>query len=261
MLVRKESKIYKVENKKLCKESIESKSRFDSSFEQLKSLAKRLQKEFGKQVTDEMIVVFWAKDDEGTPVLVKGAYNYWTGDEELTMTEIAKGAYPSTFMKNLDAYVEKEPEFISEYLSEEVANGIIDAYDLEEHFLDLQKVMWKRGAVGVDYKALYKYMKDKHDIKEDFDDFLDTCYDLEADHDVSIVEYGWNYSTKEQGNFWYGRSNHVKGPVFGEVISIDESQDIVGWGGYDLDNSDINEKGVRRLARNIKNGTTERPRY
>lgn len=252
----------KVENKTFSRrkrmfEGFASQDSFESSIKELQDIARKIRDEYGEEVTDEMNVVFWAKDDDGTPCLVEGAYNYWSGDEELTMTELADGASPDGFIKALDEYIAKEPEFIAEYLAEHVARGVIDEFDLDADWGELQDIMWKRGDTGVDYNALYDAIKDELDGMDE-DEFVDHCQqEFEVDHDHSEVDYGWEYSTVNQGNLFYGRSNHAKGPTFGEEINLWDSIDLNDEFGFEID---LNEDGLWDLAEKIANNETESPR-
>ena len=259
MLVRKENKIIcrrsvRENNrfKRYCRESFDSEDSFNSAFNDLVQCAKRMLNKYGKDVTDEINVVFWAKDGDGTPCLVNGAYNYWSGDAELTLTEIADGEKVNNFVKKIDAYIKKEPDYLKEYLVEDVVNNVVDEFDLDINSRDL---LDKIGNT-TDYKSLYRIIKGSlNGISEE--DFFDFCYSAEenSSFDSGLVEYGWTYSTVNQGNLWYGRSNSVKGLIFCEDIfaSRDSSEAYV--------NDDINQKGLEDLARKIKNGTQERLRY
>jgi hypothetical protein len=236
--------------KKFCNERVDSKTDFDSSYTNLKVLARQLKKEFGKEVTDEINVVFWAKDEDGAPCLVNGAYNYWSGDAEYTLSEIADGAYPRDFMKALDKYIEDLPSYLREITAENVADALIHTYNLDIDRRELQEII---DNVHFDYEKLYDVLSRSHELKGDKHKFFNFCSD--AEEMVSDCKYGWEYSTVEQGNLWYGRSNSVKGPVFYERI------DMFDHNADDFNESDINESGLRRLAEKIAKHTTERPRY
>lgn len=239
-------------------EGFASQDSFESSLKELQDIARQIRDEYGEEVTDEMNVVFWAKDDDGTPCLVKGAYNYWSGDAELTMTELADGASPDGFIKDLDEYIAKAPEFIAEYLAEYVAESVIEEFNLDADRWELQEIMWKQGDTGVDYNALYNAIKDELDGMDE-DEFVEHCQeDFEPDHDRSGVDYGWEYSTVNQGNLFYGRSNHVDGPTFGEEIYLWDSIDMNDEFGIDIE---LNEDGLWDLAEKIANNETESPRY
>lgn len=241
-------------------ESFESKSNFDSAFSELKDLAQKLKKEYGEKVTDEMHVVFWAKDNTGTPCLVQGTYNHWSGDEELTMTEIADGDRPNSFLSKLDKCINKEGENVAYFYAEAVGKYIKDEYDVDDSVAELRDVLYKAGSTDVDFDALVSHLKDEGFEIEDEDNFIEECAQACGDKDHSIIVYGWEYSTVNQGNLFYGRTNHVDGPDFGEVVTLYETENIREWdGNYGAE--DINEKGVRKLAEAIKKGTIEAPRY
>ena len=241
-------------------EAFESQDNFEQAYLELQSVAKKLVKEYGEEVTDEMNVVFWAKDGDGTPCLVEGAYNYWSGDAELTMTEIANGERPNGFISKLDRFIEKEPEYVAMFLAEHVAHAVRDDLNLGADWQELRDIMWKEGDMGIDFDALVSYVRDNFDVDEDDIDEMD--YDsYAADHEESFLSYGWEYSTVNQGNLFYGRTNHVEGPTFGEVIMVGgSSEDIREWDG-NYESEDINEKGLRKLADAIAQGKTESPRW
>lgn len=243
-------------------EAFESQDNFENAYRELQSFAKKLVKEYGEEVTDEMNVVFWAKDENGTPCLVEGAYNYWSGDAELTMTEIANGASPNGFISKLDKCIDRRGAYVAEYYAEAVAEDVIDRFDLDIYRTDLQSIIWNDGDTSVDFQALISYLRDDCGIEiDDEDRLIDDIENSCGDHDNAIIEYGWEYSTVEQGNLWYGRSNHADGPIFGEVVLIGGySENIREWDGNDA-REDINEKGLRKLADAIAQGKTERPRW
>lgn len=241
-------------------EAFETQGKFEASIRELQKLARDIRSEYGDDVADEINVVFWAKDGTGTPCLVEGSYNYWSGDEELTFSELADGAVPSSFISKLDRYIEKEPEYIAMFLAEHVANAVRDDLNLDADWQELKDIMWKEGDRDIDFDALVSYVRDNFDVDEDDLDEMD--YDsYAADHEESFLSYGWEYSTVNQGNLWYGRTNHVEGPTFGEVIMVGgSSEDIREWDGAHSE-EDINEKGLRKLADAIAQGKTERPRW
>lgn len=88
-------------------EEYESLESFHEKLDELEQVAQELVDKYGKEVTDNMNVIFWAKDENGTPVLVEGDYKYWSGDEEITISEIAEGERPVDFEKKLKkAFIE-----------------------------------------------------------------------------------------------------------------------------------------------------------
>lgn len=254
----------RVNNRRLRRrfEAFESQDNFEQAYRELQSFAKKLVKEYGEEVTDEMNVVFWAKDENGTPCLVEGAYNHWSGDAELTMTEIANGERPNGFISKLDKCIDRRGAYVAEYYAEAVAEDVIDRFDLDISRMDLQSIIWNDGDTSVDFQALISYLRDDCGIEiDDEDRLIDAIENSCGDHDNEIIEYGWEYSTVEQGNLWYGRSNHADGPIFGEVVLIGGySENIREWDGND-EREDINEKGLRKLADAIAQGKTERPRW
>lgn len=132
-------------------EAFESQDNFENAYRELQSFAKKLVKEYGEEVTDEMNVVFWAKDENGTPCLVEGAYNYWSGDAELTITEIANGASPNGFISKLDKCIARRGAYVAEYYAEAVAEDVIDRFDLDIYRTDLQSIIWNDGDTSVDF--------------------------------------------------------------------------------------------------------------
>lgn len=147
------------------------------------------------------------------------------------------------------------------FLAEHVANAVRDDLNLDADWQELKDIMWKEGDMGIDFDALVSYVRDHFDVDEDDLDEMD--YDsYAADHEESFLSYGWEYSTVNQGNLFYGRTNHVEGPTFGEVIMVGgSSEDIREWDGNYESEEDINEKGLRKLADAIAQGKTESPRW
>ena len=230
-------------------ESFESEESFNDMFEELKEVAKELKEKYGKEVTDAIEVIFWAKDEDGTPCLVNGAYNYWSGDAFMSLTEIADGEYPDSFVKELDEYIQETPEFLYEIMAEHVADECIKMFGLDDKWYDLQKIILEGG-----YDALYDAIKDKIEDDIDKDDFIYKCEnDFEEDHSDGLVVYGWEYAPIKQGNLFYGRSDSVKGPLFGEHIdAFGNEGDVSSM----LEGKDIHAEELEELAQKIAEGRT-----
>lgn len=173
---------------------------FNNSYIELQQYSHYLFDRFGKSVLNNINVVFWAKDGNGTPCLVEGCYNYWAGDQELTLLDIFNGFKPEKFLSRLQDY----------------------------------------------------YLRTLGENEEEYNDG-----DYTED---SFLEYGWEYSTVEQGNLFYGRANYVEGSVFGEVIGVRFSCDVKECGGLE-ESEYINKEGLEKLAESIKNKTVEKPRW
>lgn len=232
-------------------ESFDGQDTFESSFADLQRVAQKLVKEYGEDVTDEMNVVFWAKDGDGTPCLVNGAYNYWSGDAELTITEIAEGSKPDGFIKALDkCFVDSVP-YLNELATENVVDALNKEYGLRLGTGDLE---------GIDYETLYdNLIEDGEDIPDDKDDFVEFCQEKEMEDFDEAFAFGWEYSTVEQGNLFWGRtnSNFAKGCTFIVTVDLFGQTDDCSYAGE----TDVDEKGLRKLADAIANHTTERPRW
>ena len=239
-------------------ESFNGQDTFDETYRELQKVAKEFVKEYGDEVTDEMNVVFWAKDQDGTPCLAEGAYNAWSGDEELTITEIANGMKPERFISKLDkCFVDAVP-----YIAENCARHVIDRVN-EDYGLDLSFDEVKESCFDglLDYEALYDYIIETYDeIEDDMDDFVSSCQDsYESDYFDESYSFGWEYSTVNQGNLFYGRSNSdfAKGCIFIVSVSMFGETDDCSYAGE----TDIDEDGLQKLADAIDSGKTESPRW
>lgn len=239
--------------------SFESYPSVRSRIQELQRYARKLKRQYGKEITDQMNVVFWAKDDNGTPCLCEGFYNNWCGDSELTISDLAEGCSPEMFLSKIQAYIDREPEFILEYLSEKVIRGIIEDLSLSFNWVDLQKVFYNKEKRDFNYDALYEAVKSELGDKTK-EDFIELCKSYEEDSNESFINYGWEYSPVEQGNLFWGRSTCKSGPTFGEVIGIGWTEDIREWDGA-RDEEEINKDGLLSLAEAIKTGTTEPLRW
>ena len=239
-------------------ESFKGQDTFESSFAALQRVAQKLVKEYGEDVTDEMNVVFWAKDQSGTPCLADGAYNHWSGDEEITITEIANGVKPERFISKLDKCFEEAVPWIAETCAEKVINFAAKEYNID---LDRSEVMEQCFSGTLDYEAFYAYIVENFgDIDDDEYEFVSNCQDSwESDYFDEIFSFGWEYSTGRQGNLFYGRSNSdfAKGCTFLVSVSMFGETDDCSYAGE----TDIDEEGLRKLADAIDSGKTESPRW
>ena len=241
-------------------ESFDGQDTFDETYRDLQKVAKELVKEYGEEVTDEMNVVFWAKDQYGTPCLVEGAYNYWHGDEEITITEIANGVRPKSFLSKLDkCFVDVVP-WIAENCAEKVIESAADEYNLD---IDRAEVMDQCFSGTLDYGAFYAYIIENFgdiDDDDDEDEFVANCQDrYESEYFDETFAFGWEYSTVNQGNLFYGRSNSdfAKGCTFLVSVNMFGETDDVSYAGE----TDIDKEGLKRLANAIDSGKTESPRW
>lgn len=239
-------------------ESFDGQDTFEKSYAELQSFAKELVKEYGEEVTDEMNVVFWAKDQQGTPCLVNGSYNKWAGDGELTMTEIADGANPDWFLSALDKCFKEDVPWIAKNCAEKVIDSAAKEYNLD---IDRAEVMEQCFSGTLDYEAFYAYIVDTFgDIDDDEEEFVSNCQDSwESDYFDEVYSFGWEYSTVNQGNLFYGRSNSdfAKGCIFLVSVSMfGETEDCSYVG-----ETDIDEDGLQKLADAIDSGKTESPRW
>lgn len=239
-------------------ESFNGQDTFEQTYAELQAFAKELVKEYGEEVTDEMNVVFWAKDQQGTPCLVKGAYNYWSGDDEMTMTEIANGDKPSGFLSALDKCFKEAVPWIAEYCAEKVIEFAAEEYNLDLNRGDVMKQCFEGG---LDYEAFYAYIVENFgDIDDDEYEFVSNCQERwESDYFDEVYSFGWEYSTVKQGNLFYGRSNSdtARGCTFLVSVSMFGETDDCSYAG----NTVIDEKGLHKLADAIAQGKTERPRW
>ena len=92
---------------------------FGEVYCELQTFARFLLNKYGREVTDEINVIFWAKDENGTPCLVEGAYNYWIGDDEMTLSDVAEGACPKDFMDRLEKCIDNMGKYVSELAESE----------------------------------------------------------------------------------------------------------------------------------------------
>lgn len=250
----------RVNNRRLRRrfESFDGQDTFEQTYAELQAFAKELVKEYGEEVTDEMNVVFWAKDQVGTPCLVKGSYNRWAGDGEMTMTEIADGHNPDGFLSALDKCFKEAVPWIAENCAEKVIDFAAKEYNLD---LDSGDVMEQCFFGTLDYEVFYAYIIENFgDIDDDEEEFVSNCQDhWESDYVDEVYSFGWEYSTVRQGNLFYGRSNSdfAKGCTFlVSVMMFGETEDCSYAG-----ETDIDEKGLRKLADAIDSGKTESPRW
>lgn len=241
-------------NKRRFCESFGSETSFNEKFDELKDVAKELKEKYGEEVTDAIEVIFWAKDEEGTPCLVKGAYNYWSGDDFMSLTEVADGEYPSDFVDKLDEYIQNAPEFLNKIMAEHVSRECIRMFGLDDKWYDLQKIILDGG-----YDALYDAIKDKIEDDIDKDDFIYKCEnDFEDGYGDELVVYGWEYAPTKQGNLFYGRSDSVKGPLFGERIDMFGNDEDISYASGD---KGIHAEELEELAQKIAEGKTEPLRW
>ena len=239
-------------------ESFKGQDTFESSFASLQRVAQKLVKEYGEDVTDEMNVVFWAKDQSGTPCLVDGAYNRWSGDEEITITEIANGVKPERFISKLDKCFAEAVSWIAETCAKKVINFAAKEYNLN---LDRSEVMEQCFSGTLDYEAFYDYIVENYgDIDDDEDEFVSNCQDRwESNYFDEVYSFGWEYSTVKQGNLFYGRSNSdfAKGCTFLVSVNMFGETEDCSYAGE----TDIDEGGLRKLADAIDSGKTESPHW
>ena len=232
-------------------ESFDGQDTFDETYRELQKVARELVKEYGKEVTDEMNVVFWAKDQNGTPCLVEGSYNRWSGDAELTITEIAEGSTPDGFIKALDKCFVDSVSYINDLAIERVVDALNKEYELRLGYGDLE---------GIDYETLYdNLIEDGEGIPDDKDDFVEFCHEKETENMDETFAFGWEYSTVKQGNLFYGRSNSnfAKGCTFLVSVSMFGETEDCSYAGE----TDIDEVGLQKLADAIASGKTESPRW
>lgn len=126
--------------RKLFKESLSSvRNEIRDMFEDVKDGLESA-REAGSDVSDIMVVVeTW---DQGAPVLVKGAYNYYSGDIRCSADEFIDDHNDliNGYMKEFDDEVKERNDMLDDILNkmyDDVENGDMDEEDYQEEQMNL----------------------------------------------------------------------------------------------------------------------------